>query len=372
MVVLLSAILILSYAPGAVAQNANATPAATAGGHVAPTPERINQLAHQLLSAAVKVNGLADGDLKPWHMKVDFEMLPDSSAAKPVSGTMEEWYLDRYHWRRTYTSPEPTWRGSEWRVGKAHRYVTKRRFYDFEEYWLTSRIGRPVVNPLYQADNVRAQDELVVQRVQSNGLALNCASLAKADDLRGRMPEWIVPTMCFDSDLHVRLMRSENIYGQFFDLQPFQGQAVARDVKLIVGNRVCCDMKVSLLETVDKVDEALLKPDADAVERPYMLERGDPQPVATYQVGASIPLVGGMPPYRGSLAFPVILRKDGSVKVEAGVMGGPMQYIWDAIDNAVSRWKYQPYSVDGEPVEVEFRVIYNVDGKPFVPQVERQ
>jgi hypothetical protein len=49
-----------------------------------------------------------------------------------------------------------------------------------------------------------------------------------------------------------------------------------------------------------------------------------------------------------------------------------MQYIWGAIDNAVSRWKYKPYTVDGEPVEVEFRVIYNVDGKPFVPQVERQ
>jgi hypothetical protein len=49
-----------------------------------------------------------------------------------------------------------------------------------------------------------------------------------------------------------------------------------------------------------------------------------------------------------------------------------MQNLWDAISNAVSRWKYEPYVVGGEPVEVEFRVIYNVDGKPFVPVVQRQ
>ena len=49
-----------------------------------------------------------------------------------------------------------------------------------------------------------------------------------------------------------------------------------------------------------------------------------------------------------------------------------MQYVWDAVSNAVSRWKYEPYVVEGSPVEVEFRVIYNVDGKPFVPVVGRQ
>lgn len=354
------------------AQAPAAAPSPTAGGQPSSSPERLNVLAHRLMAAAVKSNGLSGDGLKPWHMKVAFQMLPDGNAKKPVAGTLEEWYLDRYHWRRTYVSSEPTWTGSEWRAGKAHRYVTKRRFADFEEYWLTSRVARPVINPLYQVNDIRPDDELVVERVETNGLKLNCASLAHPTEQYGLKPEWLVPTMCFDSDLHVRVMRSEKIVGQFFDPQPFQGRVVARDIQLLDDGRLYCEMKVTLLETVETVDDALLKPDADTAERPFMLEQGDPQPMATYQTGASIPLVSGLPPFRGSLAFPVIIRKDGSVKVEGGVSGGRMQYIWDAIDNAVSRWKYKPYEVDGEPVEVELRVIYNVDGKPFVPVVGRQ
>lgn len=113
----------------------------------APTPERLDQLAHQLLAAAVKSNGLSGDTLKPWHLKVDFNMLPSEADTKPVSGVLEEWYADPYHWHRTYTSSNQEWSGSEWRIGKAHRYVTRRKHSDFNDYWLTSRIARPVINP---------------------------------------------------------------------------------------------------------------------------------------------------------------------------------------------------------------------------------
>lgn len=220
--------------------------------------------------------------------------------------------------------------------------------------------------------DIRPDDTLLVQRDTTNGLSLNCTSLAHPVQQYGPLPEWVVPTMCFDSELHVRLMRSQNIIGQFFDLQSFQGRMIARDVQLIVNGRLYCEMKVTLLESVATVDESLLKPDADATEQPFVIESGDPQPVATYQAGASIPLVAGRP-FRGSLAFPVVIRKDGSVKVEGlATSVGPMQNLLDAISNAIGRWKYQPYVVDGQPVDVEFRVIYNVDGKPFVPVISRQ
>jgi hypothetical protein len=43
----------------------------------------------------------------------------------------------------------------------------------------------------------------------------------------------------------------------------------------------------------------------------------------------------------------------------------------DAIKNAISLWKYKPYIVDGQPVEVGYSVAYIVDGKPFVPSYNR-
>jgi hypothetical protein len=83
----------------AAAQTAPSTPPPNAKN--GPTPERLDLLAHRLLAAAAKSNGLASDDLKPWHMKVSFEMLPSGTSTKPVCGNFEEWHADRLHGRRT-------------------------------------------------------------------------------------------------------------------------------------------------------------------------------------------------------------------------------------------------------------------------------
>ena len=159
------------------------------------------------------------------------------------------------------------------------RTYTKRRHSDFEEYWLTSRVALVVI--VFPA----REDALLVQRETVDGATSASALFAHPVEEYGRMPERVVPSMCFDNDLHVRVMRSQNIVGQFFDLQPFQGRNIARDVQLLVSGRLFCEMKVTVLETVDKVEEALLKPDADTAEKPFAMESGDPQPVAIYQGG---------------------------------------------------------------------------------------
>lgn len=332
---------------------------------------RISELGHRLLDAALRSNALAGPELKPWHLKVNFEMLPDSSAKKPVEGTFEEWYLDRYHWRRTYTSPEQAWSGSEWRTSKSQHYGTSRRHDNFARYLMNLRVGNPVVDPLYQVANVRPEEPLLVERVNTAGLALNCTSLAHPPADYGRTPEWIIPTMCFDSDFHLRLIHSENTVVQFLDLQPFQSRAVAREVQVIVSGRLIAQMNVTVLENSAKIDDSLLKPAADAEALPLILEPGDPQPVPVYEVGASFPLLPDQRPFRGTIFTPIVIRKDGSVRVEGRVGAGPMQAIFDSLITAVNRWRFQPYLIDGQPVEVEYRVQYAVDGKPFVPSYER-
>jgi hypothetical protein len=42
----------------------------------------------------------------------------------------------------------------------------------------------------------------------------------------------------------------------------------------------------------------------------------------------------------------------------------------DAAEDAINHWKYRPYLVDGQPVEVGYTVYYNLD-KPFVPSYNR-
>lgn len=350
-------------------------PALRAQSPAAPVPDeraaRISEIGHRLLEAGLRSNALGGPALKPWHLKVDFEMLADPTAKKPVTGTFEEWYVDPYHWRRTYTSTEPTWNGSEWRVSKVQRFVTNRRHDNFANDFLVLRVSRPVVDPLYQIANIQPDDQLLVQRIDTSGLTLNCTSLAHPPANLGR-PEWIVPTMCFDSDLHLRLIHSHETQVQYEDLQPFQGRAVAHTVQVIWNGRLLAQMKVDLLESLPAIDHSLLTPNAEAnvVEQPLVLDPGDPLPVPVYEVGASIPLLSDDRPFRGTIFMPVLIHKDGSVKVEAGSDAGPFEAVFDAISNAVNRWKFKPYLVDGQPVEVEYHVQYTVDGKPFVPSYE--
>jgi hypothetical protein len=45
--------------------------------------------------------------------------------------------------------------------------------------------------------------------------------------------------------------------------------------------------------------------------------------------------------------------------------------VLDAVSIAVSKWKYKPYLIDGQPVEVRVNIPYLIDGKPFVPSYQR-
>ena len=346
---------------------------AGAPSHQEPDPARISALAHRLLDAAVKINGLGGADLKPWHMKVQFEMLPNLAVSKPETGTMEEWYASRYHWRRTYAGVEAYWNGIEWRVSRTERRISKSRHGQFDREWMNLRVGRPVVDPLYQVGNIRPDEQLKVERLSANGTVLNCTSLAHpSEEEYGRKPEWFVPMMCFDSDLHLRVLHSEETVVQFDDFEAFQGRAVARDVKIIFDGRLSAEMKITQLETVNTIDEAILRPEAPAEEQPYEIEPGDPQPESIYEVGTIIPLISGTQPFRGMIMVPVIIRKDGTVKVSGGVGPGRQQVLFDAVSSAVSKWKFKPYMVDGQPVDTEYTVRYPIDGKPFVPSYERR
>lgn len=341
--------------------------------HQAPDAARLNALGHKLLEAAVKVNGLSGADLKPWHMKAEFQML-SGAADKPKSGTLEVWFQSPYQWRRTYAGAEDYWNGTEWRTSKAERITSNPHHNQFNREWMNLRVGRPLIDPLYQVGNIRPDQELKVERLAANGTTLNCTSLSHpSEEEYGKKPEWIVPMMCFDSDLHLRLVHSEETIVQFEDIQLFQGRAIARDTKIVYEGRLSAEMKITQLETVPAIDDSILRPAAPFEEQPYEIEPSDPQPESVYEVGTTIPFVPGTSqPFRGVLMVPVIIRKDGTVKVTGGVGPGRGQALFDAVVIAVGKWKYKPYLVDGAPVEAAFTVRYRVDGKPFVPSYERR
>jgi hypothetical protein len=337
--------------------------------HTPPDTAKMNALAHRVLAAGVKSNSLGGDGLQPWHLKADFQFM-DFGMQKPASGTIEEWSMGQYQWRRTYSSPRAEWNGSEWSASLTQRYRAKPGSEDFQAATLNTRLAQPVLDALYEAPNFKPDYELNIKRATIAGLVLNCVSVANP----GRYAENTNPDLhfCFDNDVHLRLITNADTNIEFDDIQPFQGRSVARDVKVMVKGQLISETKIKVLEPIT-ADAELVKPSAKAAAQPYTVPPGQPQPESIFEVGANFPVIlddSGMP-YRRSFPVPILIRKDGSVKPNP-----EKQQMWppdliDAIELALAKWKYKPYLVDGQPVEVEIVVSYNVDGKPFVPSYNR-
>lgn len=361
----------------AAAQNQPAAQPTQQGGQSASVTPEVNALAHHFLEAGLKINALSGDDVKPWHLKAQFQLYGYDATQKPKSGTVEEWYTSRYQWRRVYSSSEQEYSGWELSLSRFERYRGKSRG-GFNPSTMNDRVGRPTIDPLYLAGNVKPNYELDGKRYNPAGTVLNCVSVvnpARYGDQSN--PDLQVPNMCFDNDMHLLLESTNDTVVQFGDLQPFQDRFVARDVKILQHGNLQSEIKISVLEPLAAPDAGLTKPGKDGIPEPFHIEPGMPWPESTYEVGASIPVptVGstynGSAVYQGMAFMPVVIHKDGTVKADLEFASAPNEEVSDAVEHAVNKWKYKPYLVDGQPVEVGITIPYALGTKKFVPSYEK-
>jgi hypothetical protein len=259
------------------------------------------------------------------------------------------------------------------------RYAKGVRHEEPDDYSLMFRIARPLLDPLFQIANIKPADQLVIRRVDASdmcvNMGVNCVSLSPNSAAeRGKKPGWLVPTMCFDDHPHLRVNRSEETILELNDIQMFEGRAVARYVKISESGHLSAETKVNLLEGMESLDDRILKPPRDAVFRPCVVERGWPKPVSVYEEGAHLPHIRLRPdgmPILTALLVPVFIHKDGTETVPGGVSESPLRETIEAIYGAVAKWRFQPYLVDGQPVDADYYVPYDIDWKPNVPPYQR-
>lgn len=76
-----------------------------------------------------------------------------------------------------------------------------------------------------------------------------------------------------------------------------------------------------------------------------------------HKIQPEYPLVAKAARIQGAVVLRALISKDGSIE-NLRVLGGHPMLVKAAID-AVSRWRYRPYYLNGEPVEVETQVTVN-------------
>jgi hypothetical protein len=349
-----------SEAPAA-AQAGQTQPTASASAEPVEDIGALSAKAHAILDNGVKVTGLTAPDGKPWHMKATYQV---GNGIVTDAGTIEEWWKGPDQWRRTYTNKAGS--GTEWSVKRASRFQSR----DAWNYTLLDlRVAGPLVAPMTQTVNFKPDYPMDLKQV-SAGIPLNCVSVIDPAQYSDKVdPDFLFPNLCFDAGSRLRFMGTSDTTVTFNKYQMFQGRAVAGKVEVIVLGEKKSSMEITLLEPLSAQDEALVAPDSKAVEQPYALTAVDPPPVPVYQVGAVITIAAMHDRQFGTVFVPVIIRKDGRVKLNGGAPGGGMG---QAAADAIVQWRYQPYLVDGQLVDVSTMVPYVFDGRPFVPLAENK
>jgi protein TonB len=76
-----------------------------------------------------------------------------------------------------------------------------------------------------------------------------------------------------------------------------------------------------------------------------------------HQVQPEYPAIAKIAHVQGSVVLRAIISKQGQIE-NLQLVSGPALLVQSAID-AVSRWRYRPYYLNNEPVEVETRITVN-------------
>jgi TonB family protein len=328
--------------------------ATRATSQIASAPTDLNAKAHAIFNKGVQLNGLTAKDMQPYHLKATYELYEGDPT--PEAGTLEVWSTGPDTWKRTYTGKK--YSGTEWSVSPTEHYQAKGDpKVNFDHAKLDQRIAIPATDPMFQAAGFKPELEFN-GGLMSTPVAMTCIMVSPAQNLTG------LPTYCFDDDSYLRLMTSPDTAFQLNEYQVFQNRAVAKDVKVIFNHHLTSTIKVVSLEALSAADAAAVKPAAGALPQPYSRLPGDPKLVVVKQSGAMYPMKAAEQRALGTVMVNVVILKTGKVKIK-GANGSP--YLTQAASDAIADWKFQPYQINGQAVDVEAVIPYTFDGKSFVP-----
>ncbi len=308
----------------------------------------------EILAMATPFYDFNSSELKPWHLKATYQLY-DEKGQPADQGTYEHWWVSDGLHRSTWTRSGA--RYSEWRSpdGK-HAYVASGQAFDFFEFRLESSLISPLPGG---ADLDPSKVRLDRESISPGGLKLSCVMVIPNMPLHGQtqpVPLGMFPTYCFDPQTPV--LRLAYSFGtltmEFNRIVKVQNRFLARDVALYEGKRKILTATVDEIDGISPSDPALTPPpDAQLIHHESMAV---PEGVAQGKL-----LRKEMPVYpedakkahiSGRVILETTIGRDGRIH-NLRVVSAPWPSLAGAALWAVSRWQYQPFLFDGEPVEVE-------------------
>ncbi len=307
------------------------------------------------LHRAATDSSLDDASLKPWHLKLSFQLF-DSTGKATEAGTIEEWWYAPGISKTVYTSPSY----------KSTELLTKDGLFRTKGMssapYLLSLILRQTVHPMpAEKDITAAKPEMQTETIRK--VPMDCIMLAQEiKSFNTPPPLGLFPTYCFEHSSDTLRMFSDfgSQMAVLNSLGTFQQRHVATDQTITSKGVTTVTGHIDALQAV-LLKEADFVPSADLEKVDLSAVKVGSGVVTGLLISKTIPIY----PERalamhisGAVVLDAIIGRDGQVR-SLKLLSVPDPDLAIAAVAAVREWRYKPYLLNGEPVEVETTITVN-------------
>jgi len=308
-----------------------------------------------LLALAAKKNGLQNVGPEPLHVKATYQVFDDKGGVQET-GTFEEWRVSATKYKVIYTSPSLNQTnystesglfrvgGSKWPEGPAAN-------------------ARNLLSPTFPWGEWLSKSKLGLVDRKVGAATLKCVTL----DSGKPSPVGYGWVYCFDPTAPI-LRIAESFQGAnqtlYNGIGLARGTYIARDVVFSRLGKWELRVHLDLLDALSHFDESTLIPPADAIAMPKRVSVGTGVMAGKIirKVTPEYPAIAKAARIQGTVVIQAIIGRDGKI-ADLRTVSGPPMLLRPALES-VRSWEYQPYLLEGEPIEVEteINVVFSLGG----------
>lgn len=321
-----------------------------------------------LLKAAAPYYDFYSANLKPWHLKATYQFF-DLKGQPTEQGKWEFWWASPKVNRSTWTRNNIT--QTEWSTvdgrfrkqdGGSLRYFER----NLSSILFISLPSEKMI------DSGKMKLELKMTPVGQMQFA--CVSMTLQWENNGKLqapPSARPEVYCFSpSSLALRIIYNNSLTYEYNQLVKTQDRYLAKQVLVMNGSQKVFSVAIDTIEGITSEDTALVRSaDAVCVSAPIE-EDGDKIHEGGVTVGSLVkktqpdyPAIAKMAHEQGTVVIAAVIGTDGRIH-DLETLASPSPRLTKSAEDAVKKWEYKPYLLDGNPVEVEtiVNVIFTLGG----------
>jgi len=307
-----------------------------------------------LMLLAAKVNGLSSMGDRAWYVMADFQTF-DADGKPKDKGTFEEWWAGPEKYKISYTSSD--FNQVLYHEGGKSLVTGDKGMAPLPELMAKKNL----FDPLPEETEVQ-KNEYVEKNFDENTKSGKKVELRCIQEKTKYSP---AHSNCFELDAPYLRVESSGggLLVVFNNIVKADGHYIAKQINVLNSGLAILNLNVTALEFPTDIADAMFVPPPSAVAAQVFW--GDPSVVAGKKIGGDdphYPVNAKIDRIQGTVILSARINKAGTID-DLQVVSGPQALRKSSFD-AVKTWKYKPYLLNGEPVEVQtqINVIYTLGG----------